>query len=138
MNRLTDMFEQFSLLEITLIMRRTALIGIGMVGAALVITGFLGHLLIGAGGLIGYGLGLANIRLVTVAVAKAGASGKPKLSRVIASNTMLRLTITTAIVLVLAFTLRDLGLGALGGVAVFYGVFLANVTRALLTQELTA
>jgi hypothetical protein len=138
MNRLTDLFEQFSLLEITLILRRTALIGIGMVVAALVATGLLGHVLIGVGGFIGYALGLANIRLVTIAVAKAGASGKVKLSRLIASNTMLRLTVTTAIVFVLAFTVRDLGLGALGGIAVFYGVFLANVTKALLSQGLTA
>lgn len=138
MNRLTDMFEQFSLLEITLILRRTALIGIAMVAVALVVSGFLGHILIGVGSILGYALGLGNIRLVTAAVAKAGSSGKPKLSRVIASNTMLRLTVTTVIVLVLAFTVRDLGLGALGGLAVFYGVFLFNVTRALLSQGLTA
>jgi hypothetical protein len=137
MNRLTDMFEQFSVLEISLILRRTALMGIAMVAVALVVTGLLGHILIGVGTIIGYGLGLLNIRLVTTAVAKAGNSGKPKLTRVIASNTMLRLSVTTAIVLILVFTVRELGLGALAGLAVFYGVFLFNVTRALLSQGIS-
>jgi len=137
MDRLSDMFEQFSLLEITQILRRTALVGAGMALVALVVTGILGHLLIGVGACIGYGLGLANIRLVMMTIAKAS-PGRPKLRRVIASNTMLRLAVTTAIVFALVFLVRDLGLGALGGLAVFYGVFLANVTRALLGQGMPA
>jgi hypothetical protein len=138
MNRITDLFEQFSLIEINLILRRTAFIGAAIAVAAVVAAGLLGHLLIGVGAFIGLALGLANIRLVTMSVAKAGASGNTKVRRIIASNTMLRLGVTTAVIFVLVFTVRDLGMGALGGVALFYFVFLANVMRALFQQGVTA
>lgn len=143
MNRITDLFEQFSLLEITLILRRTALVGAGLGVVALVVSGLLGHLLVGAGAVLGLGLGLLNIRLVTLSIARAGAnepeSGKPsKVRRVIASNTMLRLGVTTGIIFALVFTVRELGMGALGGVALFYFVFLGNVMRALFQQGVAA
>jgi hypothetical protein len=152
MNRLTDLFEQFSLLEITLILRRTALVAAVIGVVALVVSGLLGHLLIGAGAVLGLGLGLLNIRLVTLSVARAGASspdsgepdpGKPagkhsKVRRVIASNTMLRLGVTTGIIFALVFTVRELGMGALGGVALFYFVFLGNVMRSLFQQGVAA
>jgi hypothetical protein len=138
MNRITDLFEQFSILEISLILRRTALIGAGIAVAAIVAAGLLDHLLIGVGAVIGLVLGLGNIRLVTMSVAKAGASGSSKVRRIIASNTVLRLGVTTAVIFALVFAVRDLGLGALGGVALFYFVFLANVMRALFQQGVTA
>lgn len=135
MNRLTDLFEQFSLLEIRLILRRTALIGAALGIAAVVASALLGHVLVGIGALIGLVLGLANIRLVTLSVAKAGERPEnSKIRRIIASNTMLRLGATTVIIFALVFTVRDLGLGTLAGIAVFYFVFLANVMRALFQQ----
>jgi len=138
MNRLTDLFEQFSLLEITLILRRTALIGAGLAVAAIVVTALIGHFLIGIGVVIGLALGLANIRLVTMSVAKAGETPGAKIKKIIASNTLLRLGVTTVIIFALVFLVRDLGMGALGGVAVFYFVFVANVMRALFQQGVTA
>jgi hypothetical protein len=138
MNRLTDLFEQFSLLEITLILRRTALIGAILAVGALVVTGLFGHFLIGLGACIGLVLGLVNIRLVTMSVARAGERKDSKVRRVIASNTMLRLGATTAIIFALVFTVRDLGLGTLAGVALFYFIFLGNVMRALFSQGVTA
>jgi hypothetical protein len=138
MNRLTDLFEQFSLLEITLILRRTALIGAILAVGALVVTGLFGHFLIGLGACIGLVLGLLNIRLVTMSIAKAGEREDSKIRRVIASNTMLRLGVTTAIIFALVFTVRDLGMGALAGVAFFYFIFIANVMRALFSQGVTA
>lgn len=138
MNRITDLFEQFSLLEITLILRRTALVGAALGIVALVVSGLLGHLLIGAGACIGLALGLLNIRLVTMSVARAGANKEGKIRRVIASNTLLRLGVTTGIIFALVFTVRDLGMGALGGVALFYFVFLGNVMRALFQQGVAA
>src|SRR4029077_13691222 len=95
MNRLTDLFEQFSLLEITLILRRTALIGAGLAIAAIVVTALLSHFLIGIGVTIGLALGLANIRLVTLSIMRAGESAGSKIKKVIASNTLLRLGVTT-------------------------------------------
>ncbi len=138
MNRITDLFEQFSLLEITLILRRTALIGAILAIAAVVASALLGHYLIGIGACIGFLLGLANIRLVTLAVARAGKPGRTKVRRIIASNTMLRLGVTTALIFLLVFVSRQLGLGALAGVAIFYFVFLANVMRALFAEGLAA
>jgi hypothetical protein len=138
MNRLTDLFEQFSLLEITLILRRTALIGAILAVGALVVTGLFGHFLIGLGACIGLVLGLLNIRLVTLSISKAGERENSKIRRVIASNTMLRLGVTTAIIFALVFTVRDLGMGALAGVALFYFIFIGNVMRSLFTQGVTA
>ena len=138
MNRLTDLFEQFSLLEITLILRRTALIGAALGVVALVTTALLSHVLIGLGVVIGLALGLANIRLVTMSIAKAGESAGSRVKKIIASNTLLRLGVTTAVIFALVFLVRDLGMGALGGVAVFYFVFVANVMRALFQQGVAA
>lgn len=138
MNRITDLFENFSLLEITLIMRRTALIAAGLGVVALVATGLLGWVLMGAGFFVGLVLGLLNIRLVTLSVARAGSTKGGKVRRIIASNTMLRLAVTTGIIFALVYTVHDVGLGALLGVAVFYFVFLANVMRALFQQGVAA
>ena len=138
MNRLTDMFEQFSLLEITLILRRTALIGAILAVVAVVSSTLLNHYLIGLGVCIGFVLGLANIRLVTLAVAKAGVPGRVKIRRVIASNTLLRLGVTTVVIFALVLTVRQLGMGTLGGVAVFYFIFIGNVMRALFAQGVAA
>lgn len=138
MNRLTDLFEQFSLLEISLILRRTALIGAGLAAAAIIVTALIGHFLIGIGVVIGLALGLLNIRLVTLSIARAGESAGSKIKKVIASNTLLRLGVTTAVIFGLVFLVRDLGLGALAGVALFYFVFLGNVMRALFQQGVTA
>ncbi len=131
MNRLGDLFEQFTLPEITRILRRTAITGLALAAAALVLFGLLGALLVGIGALIGMVLGFANVRLVMSSVARIGASGREKVKKPIAGNTMLRLAVTTLIVFGLAFTVRPLGLGALGGIAVFYFVFIGNVMRAL-------
>jgi hypothetical protein len=51
---------------------------------------------------------------------------------------MLRLAVTTGIIFALVFTVRQLGLGALAGVAIFYFVFLGNVMRALFQQGVAA
>jgi hypothetical protein len=131
MSRVADLFEQLTLPEITRILRRTAVAGLLIAVVALVVFSLLGHWLIGVGACIGFVLGVLNIRLVTSSVARIGSSGGDKARHRIAGNTMLRLSVTTAIVFALAFTVRDLGLGALGGIAVFYFVFLGNVMRTL-------
>lgn len=138
MNRITDLFEQFSLLEITLILRRTALIGAILAVVAVVASALLDHYLIGLGVCIGFLLGLLNIRLVTLAVARAGTPGRTKVRKVIASNTLLRLGVTTVVIFALVLTVRQLGMGTLAGVAVFYFIFLGNVMRALFTEGVAA
>jgi hypothetical protein len=132
MSRVADLFEQLTLPEISRILRRTSVTGLVIAVVAFVGLALLGHWLIGAGACIGFVLGILNIRLVTTSVARIGSSGGDKARHRIASNTMLRLGVTTAIVFALAFTVRDLGMGALGGIAVFYFVFIGNVMRTLL------
>jgi len=132
MSRVADVFEQLTLPEISRILRRTSVSGLVIAVVALVALSLLGHWLIGVGACIGFVLGILNIRLVTSSVARIGSSGADKARHRIASNTMLRLGVTTAIVFALAFTVRDLGMGALGGIAVFYFVFIGNVMRTLL------
>jgi|HubBroStandDraft_1064217.scaffolds.fasta_scaffold110863_3 hypothetical protein len=138
MNRLTDLFEQFSLPEISDILRRTAFIGAGLAIAAVVVTALVGHFLIGVGVALGLVLGIANIRLVTLSVARASERDGSKVKKILASNTLLRLGVTTAVILGLVYLVRDLGLGALAGVALFYFIFLSGVMRALFQQGVTA
>jgi hypothetical protein len=132
MSRVADLFEQLTLPEITRILRRTAVVGLVIATVALVGFSVLGHWMIGAGACIGLALGLLNIRLVTSSVARIGSSGGYKARHRIASNTLLRLGVTTTIVFALVFVARDVGMGALGGIAVFYFVFLGSVMRTLL------
>lgn len=138
MNRLADLFEQFTLPEITRIFRRTAITGLVLTCAALLLFGLLGAVLVGVGALVGMVLGFINIRLVMATVARVGASGREKVRRPIAGNTMLRLALTTAAIFLLAFTVRPLGMGALGGIAVFYFIFLGNVMRALFASNVSS
>jgi len=132
MNSLTAVLEQFSLPELSRVLRRTCLsaVGFGIVG--FIVAAFLSATTFGWGLCIGLGLGLANIRLVTVQTAKVSQSKITKPMRALASLTLARLAITTVIVVGLAVIVTALGLGAVAGIAVFYGLFLLNLIVGVL------
>ncbi len=70
MNSLAPLLEQFTLPEISSVLRRTVLIALAVGVVAIVATLFLGAVLGGLGACIGLFLGLVNIRLVTTQTAK--------------------------------------------------------------------
>ena len=115
-------------------LRRTVFASIGLGIVALVVLSLLGYPLAGLGACIGLGLGLGNIRLVMSTASRLNASGSTKIKRPMAMNTMWRLALTTAVVIVLVVVDLPLGMGALGGIAVFYFLFVASLVATLLHQ----
>lgn len=135
MNGLAALLEQFSLPELTRVLRRTVLSAIGVGIVAFVLAVVVSHTVFGFGLVIGLGLGLANIRLVTAQTAKVSQARLNKPIRALASLTLVRLGATTAVVIALAVLVTSLGLGAVTGIAVFYFVFLANLIGGVLKQR---
>jgi hypothetical protein len=137
MDRLSQLFEQLPLSEVTRVVRRTVL-GALIVGAvAFGVSLALSHPLIGLGVCVGLSLGLANIRLISRSVAKVNASGNPHPRRALASSTLARLGVTTAVVVGLAFASVSLGISAAGGIALFYFLLLVSLVRSLFAQGTT-
>lgn len=127
MNSLAGILEQFSLPELTRVLRRTALCAVALAVIGFVVAALLSESTFGWGLCIGLGLGLLNIRLVTLQTVKVSESKVTKPLRALASLTLARLAVTTAVVVGLAIIVTSLGLGAVAGIALFYGTFLANL-----------
>ena len=137
MDRFAQLFEQLPLTEIDRLLRRTVFGAIGVGVVALVVAALVHHVLVGLGACLGLAIGLVNIRLVTKSVAKVNADRPAKPTRVLASRTLSRLTLTTAVIVAFMFVSIYLGLGTAGGVALFYFVLLANLVRSLLRSSTT-
>ncbi len=138
MNRLAELFEQITLPEIHRLLRRTVFSAIGVAVVVLVVAGLLGHLIFGLGVCVGLVLGIVNVRLITQQTAKVSESKPARPIRALASLTLFRLGATTLVIVVLAVVTTQLGFGAVGGVAVFYFVFLANLIVPLLRKGFLA
>jgi hypothetical protein len=134
-NGLAGLVEQFTLPELTRVLRRTVLAALLIGIVAFVVAVLLSELPFGGGVCIGLGLGLANIRLVTHQTARVSRSNTTKPVRALASLTLSRLAVTTAIVVVLAIVVTSLGLGAVAGIAIFYFLFLANLIVSVLKHR---
>ncbi len=134
MDRLAALFEQLSLPAVSRVLRRTVFAGSGVGLVALGVAAFAGHLLVGVGACLGLALGLANVRLVTASVARVNSSAVAHPKRVLASQTLARLAITTAVVVGLLLASLQLGFGTAGGIALFYLVLIVNLLGALLRQ----
>ncbi len=135
MNSLAALLEQFSLPELTRVLRRTVLssIAVGVVG--FLVAAFLSAVIFAWGLVIGFCLGLMNIRLVTAQTAKVSEKKMAKPIRALASLTLARLAITTVIVIGLAIASTALGLGSVAGIAVFYFMFLLNLIIGVVRQR---
>lgn len=138
MSSFAALLEHFSVPELTRVMRRTALCSVALGIVALVVAAVLHHAVFGAGVAVGLGLGLGNIRLVTVQTARVSESKPRRPIRALASYTLFRLALTTAIVVVLAVLDQALGIGAVGGIAVFYLLFIANLVTGILRPKKVA
>ena len=107
-----------------------AALGLGIV--AVVVLLFFDQPWAAVGLCVGVGLGMANFRLVVRSVLRVGKRQGTNTRRPLAMNTLGRLMAITVVALVLAWMLTPLGLGLLGGVALFQFVLLAGVTRSML------
>jgi hypothetical protein len=134
MERLAAVLEQLDLPEISRMLRRTVFAAIGTGIVALVVLSVLGYPLAGLGVCIGLALGLGNIRLVMSTASRLNASGMVKIKRPMAMNTLMRLGLTTVVAIGLVIVNLRLGFGVLGGVAVFYFLFVMNLVVTLLRQ----
>jgi hypothetical protein len=134
MERLAAVLGHLDLPEISRMLRRTvfATLGVGIV--ALVVLSLVGYPLAGLGACIGLALGIVNIRLVMSTASRLNASGTTKVRRPMAMNTLSRLGLTTVIVIGLVIVNLALGMGVLGGVAVFYFLFVVSLGVTLLRQ----
>lgn len=115
-------------------LRRTVFAALGVGVAALVALGLLGYVLAGVGACIGLSLGIANIRLVMATASRLNSSGISQVKKPLALSTLWRLGLTTVIVIALAVVDLPLGMGAIGGIAVFYLLFVASLVLTLLRQ----
>ncbi|MGH9054401.1 MAG: hypothetical protein ACRDYY_00825, partial [Acidimicrobiales bacterium] len=80
----------------------------------------------------GLGMGMGNFRLIVRSVVRVGKRHSERTRRPLAINTLGRLAVMTVVALVLVWFVPPLGLGIVGGIAVFQVVLLANVTRSML------
>lgn len=126
------MFEHFQLPDVTAVARRTMLaaLAVGVVG--LVVLLLFSQTWAALGLCIGVALGIGNFRLIVRSVLKVGRRMEGNRRRPLAMNTLSRLMAMTIVALVLAWVKPPLGLGIIGGLALFQFVLLANVTRSML------
>ncbi len=125
------MFSNFSLPDVATVSRRTVFsaLGIGVLGLLGCL--LLSAVLTGLGLCIGLALGIFNFRLIQRSVVKVGEREEANRRRPLAINTMGRLGVITVIALGLLFASFDLGLGVMGGLAVFQAILLVNVARSM-------
>jgi len=134
MERLAALLEQLDLPEISRMLRRTVFAALGVGIVAVVVLAIVGYPLAGLGACLGLGLGLVNIRLVMSTASRLNASGLAKIKRPMAMNTLMRLGLTTVVAVILVVVNLPLGMGMLGGVAVFYFLFVISLVATLLRQ----
>ncbi len=132
------MFERFQLPDVAVVARRTmvAALILGVVGLAALL--FFDQPWAALGLCIGLGMGMGNFRLILRSVLKVGARAQANKRRPLAMNTLGRLMLMTVVALVLVWVDPPLGLGIIGGVALFQFLLLANVTRSMLKMGASA
>jgi len=133
-----DVFERFQLPDVAAVARRTmvAALILGVVGLAVLL--FFDQPWAALGLCIGLGMGMGNFRLILRSVLKVGARAQANKRRPLAMNTLGRLMLMTVVALALVWVDPPLGLGIIGGVALFQFLLLANVTRSMLKMGASA
>jgi hypothetical protein len=132
MDRLAALLEQLSLPEMGRVVRHVAVSALALGIVALAVALLTSHALFGLGACIGLALGILNLRLVSSSVAKVAAVAPAHPKRVLATRSLGRLALCTAVVIGLALLSLPLGFGTAGGLAVFYFLLAALLIRSLL------
>ncbi len=126
------MFERFQLPDVAAVARRTMVSALVVGVLGLVVLLLFSQTWAALGLCIGIALGIGNFRLIVRSVVKVGRRAEGNKRRPLAMNTLGRLMTMTVVALVLAWVKPALGLGIIGGLAVFQFLLLANVTRSML------
>ncbi|MDA8295938.1 MAG: ATP synthase subunit I [Actinomycetota bacterium] len=132
MDRLAALLEELPLPEIARLLRRTALSALGVGVVALVVSVLLNHPLVGLGAVVGLLLGIVNLRLITRSVARVNELQPAHPKRILAGRTLVRLALTTVVVIGMMFASTQLGLASAAGLAVFYLFLVASLLATLL------
>lgn len=109
-------------------MRLPTIIAIGLGIIALMLTGWLGHLVMGLLICLGLALGIGNMWLVQLAVTRVTANDNPSKQRMAFSSAS-RLLIITAIAIVIGFLVKP----RIDGIGVFVGLAVSQVLLVLTT-----
>jgi uncharacterized membrane protein len=115
-------------------LRRPLLMTGALALVGLVVTGLLGHLLMGVFGCLGLALGLLNIWLLQRSVSRVTITENPS-KRALAFSALGLLAVITAIALGIAMLMRPDGLGIFAGLALFQLVITTN-TAGTVVKEL--
>jgi hypothetical protein len=105
---------------------------VGVVG--LVVTGLLGHILMGGFLIVGMGLGLLNTRLLQKSVAKVIASDNPN-KKAIGKSSVPRLMLITALAFGIGVFVRPDGLGVFFGLVIFQLIIVGLTTRSVMKER---
>jgi hypothetical protein len=114
-------------------LRKPVLVAAGVGAVGLLVTGLLGHIMMGAFGIVGMGLGLLNTRLLQKSVAKVIASDNPS-KMAVGRTSVPRLLMITALAFGIAYFERPDGLGVFVGLAIFQ-VIIVGTTVAPVVKE---
>lgn len=126
------MFERFQLPDVAAVARRTMILALvlGAVGLATLLVFDQPWAALGL--CVGLGMGMGNFRLIVRSVLRVGARSQANKRRPLALSTLSRLMLMTVVALALVWVDPPLGLGIIGGLALFQFLLLANVTRSML------
>jgi hypothetical protein len=114
-------------------LRKPVLIAAGVGALGLLVTGLFGHIMMGAFGIVGIGLGVLNTRLLQKSVAKVIASENPS-KMAVGRTSVPRLMLITALAFGIAIFVRPDGLGVFFGLAIFQ-VIIIGTTAAPIMKE---
>jgi hypothetical protein len=102
--------------------------------AAVLVTGLLGHVLMGLFACVGLALGALNTRLVQRSVVKYGTSDAPNKRARFTRSVLGRLALITVLALGIGILVRPDGLGVFAGLAFFQMMMLGGATVGVYRQ----
>jgi ATP synthase I subunit len=115
-------------------LRKPVLIAAGVGAIGLLVSGLLGHIMMGAFGIVGMGLGLLNTRLLQKSVAKVIASDNPT-KWAIGRFSVPRLMLITALAFGMAYFVQPDGLGVFFGLAIFQVIIMGTTVAPVMKER---
>lgn len=115
-------------------LRKPVLIAAGVGALGLLVTGLFGHIMMGAFGIVGIGLGVLNTRLLQKSVAKVIASENPT-KMAVGRSSVPRLMLITALAFGIAIFVRPDGLGVFFGLAIFQVIIIATTAAPIMKER---
>jgi hypothetical protein len=119
---------------VVLNLRKPVLIGAGVGAVGLLVTGLLGHIMMGVLGIVGMSLGLLNTRMLQKSVAKVIASDNPN-RLAIGRSSVPRLMFIAALAVALGVFVRPDGLGVFFGLAIFQVIIIACTVGPVMKER---